>query len=130
LQGRHLSSVQEFGLQILHIADAREKRNDFDERLKIALVGHDPAYFIPRVFKELAEPAKVREARVEDLELVEVPMAPDEDLSDTEGMWRFTGDVTQEEAERIMRSFSPQGTLSASDIDSWAEDWDDETVPG
>lgn len=129
MKGRRLSAVQEYGLQILYITDARLKKEDFEERLKIALVGFDPPHFLPRVFPKISEPEKVRKAKVEDQEVVEA-LSPDEDLSDTEGTWRFTSDVTQEEAEEIMRSFGTVGKIDAASFSTWedADDWDNDEV--
>lgn len=129
MKGRYLSPVQEYGLQILYVTDARLKAEDFNERLKIALVSHDPPHFLPRVFPQITEPSKVRKARVEDEEIIE-SLSPDEDLSDTEGTWRFTSDVTQQEAEEIMRSFGTVGKISAASFSDWddEDDWDNEVI--
>lgn len=116
--------MQEFGLQLLMLDEQRDERDAFVERFKLALVAHDPPHFIPKVFPELLggkpEPAVAPDA-------VEVEVAPDEDLSDTVGAWRFTDTPTPEEAEALMAQFMsvPNGHLAMADIggDGDEEPW-------
>lgn len=87
-RGRHLSRVQQFGLELSLILEQRDKAKDYFDRLKFALVS-------PLTFATLF-PEWVKEPEPEEEEVVD-------DLDDTEGEWKFTQKVTPEEAERVIK---------------------------
>jgi hypothetical protein len=100
------------------LSDNQAEQQRRGEALRLALVSHDPAHWIQKLFPELVGPPKTSTNGQKG-----VPVSKQEDLADTKGAWQFTEEVTPEEAERIMADMlaNPSGTLSAMDLDD--EEW-------
>lgn len=110
--GKHLSPIQGLALELCMIADQRDKALDSARALKLALVSHDPATYLPHFFGDRSvsdEPTPV-----------ETSVEPDFNPADptaTEGEWRFTESVDPSEAEAILADMlaQPSGVLIAPD---------------
>lgn len=87
--------VQEYALEVSLILEERQKVSDFRDRLKMALVAHDPEVYSRRMFPDwfTSESGPKIEVPVEDFH-------PDA----TEGEWKFTSEANEEEVMDVLRS--------------------------
>lgn len=91
--------------------DDREAR---DHQLRLALAGttKDPGAAL-RLYERLRPKTKVAST---DSEISE---AMDQEAAGASNLWELTGDITPEEAERILSEMSQPGTMSLSDDGGW-----------
>jgi hypothetical protein len=111
LVGKHLSPVQWAAIELMLVLEAKEKAEAFTDDFRLAAVSADPARFVPLMFPEWMN--KDEEVRTsEDAEAI---------IEGTSGSFKFTEQITPEEAERALAEMlaNPVGTLSADDIDTW-----------
>lgn len=116
MQGKSLSRVQSFALELLLVGKERVKARELVESFKLALVAHDPGTWIKQMFPDWI--ADTEEAG--DQPQVEyIQEVKDEDLMDTEGEWRFEKRISPEEAERVLAEMSrnPQGSFGVDEMD-------------
>ncbi len=106
--------VQEYALDLVILAEARSKTEERMEQFKLAMISYDPK-FIKVMYPEWAK--KVEENKVE-REVTEA------DLEDTTGEWKFTDQVSPEDAEAILQSFltNPTGSFTGADLGAHDEE--------
>lgn len=102
-----MSPPQEFAAELLLIGGEREKVEDLTERLKLSLISHDPARFIPMVFPDWVAGVDEQEPP-EEVSGSADPFDPGETV--------FTQDMTQEEAEAMLEEVmnNPEGSMGPS----------------
>jgi hypothetical protein len=94
----------------------RIKVREFVDQFKLAMVGHDPATWVTKMFPNWPTPENDSEKIVQVEYLDEVS---DEDLMDTGGEWRFREKISPEEAERVLAEMArnPRGSFGVDEID-------------
>lgn len=120
LQGRRINRVQRYILEILMVLDARRdarrRSEDLREALKRAIVSHDPSRMVdlwPQHFNQHQQ-EDPQEVRLDSDEVIEEAIS---DHGPT--TWVMEGEVTEEEAERMLAMLSQQTqiTLTADELD-------------
>lgn len=105
LKGAYLSKVQSYAVELILIGEQRVKALEDKERFKLAVLSADPAFWLPKLFPELA------------------PQSEEEDDVLAPGVeWVFP-QITEEEAQRMLDEFRAQrgGTITLDEIDE--SDW-------
>lgn len=110
LTGKHLSRVQEYALDLLMIAEARDNSRKMTEEFKRAILSADPGRFIPLLYPEWAVKG--------DADIT------DEDLVESEGEWKFeTTNFDPEDADAMLASLLADNTVTVTAEDVPEEDW-------
>lgn len=120
LQGRRINRVQQFTLEVLHVLDvrreARRRSDDFRDGLFRSIVANDPAKMVdlwPERFSKNHHQQETGTTEVKTEKEIE------EALSDTgPTTWVFEdGEVTQEDAERMLAQLAQQSEITLTDED-------------
>lgn len=101
------------------MADERIKARDFADRLKLALVAHDPGTWVKRVFPNWVNPPA---ANPEGEEVEYLDEVTDDDLQGG-SEWRFQERISPEEAEKILAEMTanPKGKFGMDELEQ--EGW-------
>lgn len=107
LIGLKLSPVQEFAVELALLLDDRDKAKDRAERFKMALIGHDPTFWVEKFYAE--------QLGVERFETK--PQTEDVDMADTTGTWVMP-EISEDEFYAMERELAKRGgTLTVEDLE-------------
>ena len=88
------------------VVDASERRQEREERLRLAIVGANPVEYLPKMFPALAPAQTVTADSITEAEV----------MDEGGGEWKMAEQVDPREAEELMRMLA-SGTLTATDLE-------------
>jgi hypothetical protein len=107
--------VQRAALWLMLQREDRDRAKEFFDQLRFALISHDPVQFSELIYNDPQfSPSPTGER---------VGIAPEEDLTDTQGEWDFSEGLSPDEAMKVLSGLQTETSFLVTPPDEGSDEW-------